>query len=955
MRIAERMQKAESRKQKAEAPLPPQAAAVAAQSEIGNRKSKIPWWLLAAVLVLVTIALYWPATGYDFVNYDDDVYVTSNVHVQNGLTWESIRWACSSSVAANWHPVTVWSHMLVCQVFGLRPWGHHFANVLLHALNAGLIFALLRQMTGATWRSLFVAALFAVHPLRVESVAWVSERKDVLSGFFGLLALIFYARYAQGRREKAETGRQNPGTRNTQHATPFYLFSLFFFALGLMSKPMLVTWPFVMLLLDYWPLRRMQNAEITDGGQRTEGRGQRSEDGNTQHATRNTQHAAQSQIANRKSQIFFPLLFEKIPFFALVALSSVVTFEVQKRAGALVASEYLPLGARAGNALLSCCRYLGKLFWPSDLAVFYGHPGQWPMGRVLLAGGLILGLSALLWVRRRRYPYLLVGWLWFLGTLVPVIGLVQVGQQAMADRYTYIPSLGVLILAIWGACELVQGKAEGRRQKTEDRGQRSEDSNTQHATRNTPQSPILLWVAGATAIVLFGALTRQQIGHWAESEALFRHALQVTGGNARIHNNLATVLEEKGQIDEAIRQFQEAIRLNSDYPDYHNNLGVALDKKGEFDEAIRQYEEALRLKPDYADAHNNLGYTLDKKGQSDEAIRHYQAAIRLKPEQADTHSNLGVALDKKGEFDEAIRQYQAAIRLKPEQADAYNNLGDALVRKGEIDEAIRQFQEAIRLRPNYADAHNNLGNALDKKGQSDAALRQFQEAIRLKPDHADGYYNFGIALGRKGQIDEAILQFQAAIRLKPDHAEGHYNLGIALSKKGRIDEAMREYQAALRLRPNYSAAHKSLGNAFDKKGQTDEAIRQFQEAIRLKPDDADAHNNLGNALDKIGQSDESIRQYQAALRLKPDRAEGHYNLGLALGKKGQSDEAIRQFQEALRLKPDFAEAHCNLGTASYQQGRTGEAIREFQEALRLKPDYADARRNLDAALAAKAK
>jgi Flp pilus assembly protein TadD len=619
-------------------------------------RSHIPVWLIAVLLVLVTIALYWPATGYGFVNYDDDVYVTANAHVQHGLTWESIKWACLNSVAANWHPVTVWSHMLVFQAFGLKPWGHHFTNALLHALNAGLIFALLQQMTGARWRSLFVAVLFAVHPLRVESVAWVSERKDVLSGFFGLLALIFYARHTHGRRQNTEGRTQKPAASNAQpshvsrftfHASSYYLLSLFCFALGLMSKPMLVTWPFVMLLLDYWPLGRMQNAKAPD----------------THHAPRTTHHAsqltAQSQIAKRKSQILFPLLVEKIPFFALAALASFMTFVVQQHGGAMKGAEKLALGVRSGNALISCCRYLRKLFWPSDLVVFYWRPGQWPLGKVLLAGGLILGLSVLLWMQRRRFPVLLVGWLWFLGTLVPVIGLVQVGQQAMADRYTYIPSLGVLILAIWGACEL---------------------------TRRWQYQVMALSLAGCAAIVLCLALTRQQIGHWTDSEALFRHALAVT------ENNYVA----------------------------HKFLGDALDKRGRIDEAIGQYQQSLRLKPDDALVCNNLGVALDKQGQTEDAISQYREVIRLEPDRPFPHYNIGNALLKQGRIDEAIDQYQQAIRLKPDYADAHNNLGNALINKGQLDAAIDQYQQAIRLKPDHADATNNLAKALELKSESGA-------------------------------------------------------------------------------------------------------------------------------------------------------------------------------------------------------------------------------------------
>ena len=640
--------------------------------------SGFPVWLMAALLVLVTIAIYWPVMRHDFVNYDDNLYVTANVHVQNGLTLENIKWACFNPVSRNWHPLTMWSHMVDCQLFGLKPWGHHLTSVLLHALNTALVFLLLRSMTGAFWRSALVAALFGLHPLHVESVAWVAERKDVLSTCFGLLSLIFYARY--GRKRLAAEDRDVKARGVPALRLLDYLLALIFFALGLMSKPMLVTWPFVMLLLDYWPLERFKPASA------------------------------------------WRLLTEKIPFFALAAAVSVVTFVVQKRGGAVIAAETLPLGARSGNALISYCRYLGKLFWPTDLAVFYPHPGYWPLAKVLLAGGLIVGISVLLFVQRRRYPFLLMGWLWFCGTLVPVIGLVQVGGQAMADRYTYIPSLGVLVLAVWGVYEL---------------------------TKSWHYRVVALSVAGSTAVVLCLALTRQQLGYWKDSEALFRHALEVTENNYLAHLNLGSALDEKGQIDEAIREFQEAIRLKPDYALAHNNLGIALDRKGQIDEAISQFQEAIRLKPDYAEAHNNLG----------------------------------MALVKKGQIDEAIREFQEAIRLKPDYAEAHNNLGMALVRKGQIDEAIREFQEAIRLKPDYAEAHNNLGIALDKEGQIDEAIREFQEAIRLKPDYALAHSNLGIALVRKGQIDEAIREFQEAIRLKPDFAEAHNNLARALAMK----------------------------------------------------------------------------------------------------------------------------------------------------------------------------
>ena len=637
---------------------------------------------MAALLVLVTIALYWPATGHEFVNYDDKQYVLDNTHVISGLTLENARWAFGNGYAANWHPVTWLSHMLDCQLFGLSPWGHHLTNVLLHAINAALVFALLQQMTGSPLRSLFVAALFAVHPLRVESVAWVAERKDVLSGFFGLLALIFYVRYTRRRSsvEGREPKAQGVPALAPRPATLDYVLALCFFALGLMSKPMLVTWPFVMLLLDYWPLGRFKP-----------GRTPR-------------------------------LLTEKILFLALAAAESVVTFAVQKRGGSVMAAENLPLIARGGNALVSYCRYLGKLFWPTDLAVFYPHPGHWPVAKVLLAGGLLLGISVLLFVQRRRSPASLMGWLWFIGTLVPVAGLLQVGDQAMADRYTYIPSLGVLIVAIWGAYEL---------------------------TRGWRHHVIALPVAGSVAIVLCMVLTRQQLGYWKDSEALFRHALEVTEDNYIAHNGLGVALYKKGQVDEAIGHYREAVRLEPNDSLARDNLGLALVTNGQIDEAISQHQEALRLKPDNAGAHYNLGNALARKGQIDGAISQFQESLRLKPDDAAVHNNLGNALARKGQIDEAISQIQEAIRLQPAEAEAYYNLGNAFVRRGQIDEAISQYEKANHLKPDDADAHSNLGVALYRKGRNEEAITQFREALRLKPDHTAARRGLNSLLGTK--------------------------------------------------------------------------------------------------------------------------------------------------------------------------------------------------------------
>jgi tetratricopeptide (TPR) repeat protein len=430
--------------------------------------------------------------------------------------------------------------------------------------------------------------------------------------------------------------------------------ALVFLALGLMSKPMLVTWPFVMLLVDYWPLNRVRSAEC---------------------GVRNFPRSLKM------------LVLEKIPFFALAAAASVVTYLVQKSAGAVASIATMPPELRLENALISYCRYLRKIFWPVDLAVFYPFPRHWPEWGVILAIVLLVVLSAL-FLRQRRYPFLLTGWLWFIGILVPVIGLVQAGAQSLADRYVYIPSIGVFILVVWGATEL---------------------------TRGCRYRAPLLSAAGLAAVGLCLVLTSRQLRFWQDGEALFRHSLTVTGDNWIANDNLGYALLRKDRIPEAISQFQTAIRLQPDYADAHNNLGDALQKNNQIDAATREFMEAIRCKPGLAVAHYNLGLVLRQQGRIDEAIGEYQEAIRLNPDYVDAHNNLGFALLKRNRVDDAIGQFQEALRLRPFYFEAHNNLGIALINQGHVDEAISQFQEVVRLNPDYAPGQDNLAQALKIK------------------------------------------------------------------------------------------------------------------------------------------------------------------------------------------------------------------------------------------------
>jgi protein O-mannosyl-transferase len=659
--------------------------------------------LLSALLFVLVGATFFPVMGNGFVNFDDPLYVTENVHVKHGLTWENVKWAAGAVVDSNWHPLTLLSHMLDCQLFGLKPWGHHLTSVLLHATNTVLLFLLLKRMTAKPGRSFFVAALFGLHPLHVESVAWVAERKDVLSTLFGLLALLAYAKYAEGSRMPAGTGRPKA----------FFGLALVFFALGLMAKPMLVTLPCVLLLMDYWPLGRW-NGETA-----------------------------------RK------LIWEKWPFYALAAVECVVTLVVQGKSGTVIGWMALPFALRLENSLLAYVRYLGKFFYPADLCVYYPHPRSWPLGEILFAAVVLAVLSVLAIRLRRRQPWLLAGWLWFVGTLVPVIGLVQVGQQSMADRYTYFPLIGIFVLAAWGACELAGSR---------------------------PAAFVLSTTASAI-VVSCVVLTRAQIYWWSDSELLFRHAIAITENNALAHNNLGAAMETEGRFGEAVVEYRKALAVWPDNAPFHCNLGVALDRQGHPDEAISQFQEAIKDDPNYANAHDNLGRALNRKGRADEAVVEFQKTLRINPDVPDTHCNLGHSLDLLGRFDEAISQFQQALKLDPDLADAHANLGVTFGHKGLLDAAVRELQAAARLDPASEDIRYNLGNALVRNGQWDEAITQFQAALKLQPNDAATYNNLGTVLYRTKHLDEAIGEFQKALKLKPDYTEARQNLDTALRVK----------------------------------------------------------------------------------------------------------------------------------------------------------------------------
>jgi tetratricopeptide (TPR) repeat protein len=609
---------------------------------------------ICLALILTTLVAYWQVRNCNFINYDDPLYVSENEHVRDGITRDGIIWAFTTS-HFYWHPLTWLSHMLDCQLFGLNPGRHHLVNLLFHIINALLLFGVLKQMTGAVWQSAFVAAAFALHPIHVESVAWIAERKSTLSTMFWMLTMAAYWRYVKG------------------HCVSWYLLTLFVFALGLLVKPMLVTLPFVLLLLDYWPLGRIKS---------------------------------QIEKADDRHVLYY-LIREKIPFFVLSAVSSIITFVILQTRGA---KDFHTLSSniRIANALVCYVRYIGKMIWPSNLALFYPHPGyKLPMSQGVVTGLLLAGITILVIRLAPRYKYLPVGWLWYLGTLIPVIGLVQVGDQAMADHFVYLPSLGIFMMVGWGAANL---SAKWRHQN------------------------ILLAISGVTVLGALLMCTRMQVRYWRDGVTVFQHSLQITGDNGVAHNGLGHALQMQGKLSEAISHYRLALQLEPNIPKAHNNLANALEVQGKVDEAISHYRQAIQIAPDFAEAYFNLGNVLRTVGRADEAIANYRQAVQARPEYAKAYNNLGAVFELQGKFDEAISNYSQALRIKPNYADAHFNLARIFQFLGRLDEAIGHYRQALLGNPNDAEVHSNLGSALQLQGKFDEALAHHRQSLLIKPD-----------------------------------------------------------------------------------------------------------------------------------------------------------------------------------------------------------------------------
>jgi protein O-mannosyl-transferase len=684
--------------------------------------NKIIWQQVTAIISLIALILmvYSQVVQFGFANIDDSVYVTQNSYVLGGLSAEGLKWAFTSTFAGFWHPITWLSLMLDAQIYGSWAGGYHLTNLLLHVLSSLMLFMILHRTTGSFWRSGFVAALFALHPLHVESVVWIGERKDVLSAFLGMLTIYAYVYYIE-----------HPGIKR-------YLLILIFFLLSLMSKPMLVTIPFVLLLLDYWPLDRIsfnfKSSDVTTSDE--------------------------NSFVVSKTASVRRVILEKIPLFILIIPISMVTFFAEKKIGALSSMESLTLDMRFYNALISYIRYIEKTILPINLSVYYPHPGTWPAWQVMIAASIIILLSVLVFGKMTRYPYLTVGWLWYLGTLVPVIGLIQVGSFSMADRYTYIPLIGLFIMFVWGIPDLM---------------------------RRLPYKKAVLSFGALLLIIVFLILSWQRCKLWGDNYLLWNDVLKKYNiysiGNFKEKNTIAFAYNfrgicyaEKGNYRQAVDDYNVALKINSQYKEALNNRANAYRMIGQNDLALKDFKQIITINPKFADAYYNRGLLYLEINHLDNALADFTTAINVDPNMADYFNNRGVALRLKGEYEKSFADFNQALKLNKNFAEAYFNRGMIFQIHRRYFPAIVNYTEALRIKPTYADARFRRGTVFASLGKYDQAIKDFNHIIQIDSKHIDALKNLGIVLKNMKRYEESSIQFKKILQIKPNDPEALKNL-----------------------------------------------------------------------------------------------------------------------------------------------------------------------------------
>ncbi|HEV2319550.1 MAG TPA: tetratricopeptide repeat protein, partial [Verrucomicrobiae bacterium] len=690
----------------------------------------------AAICLFLALAV-WVVFGqtvhFHFINYDDDAIVYENPVVTRGLDVHEIaRVFTRNSGRDSWYPLTDMTHMLDWQLYGPKAGGHHLTNVLLHAATAIVLFLALHAMTSALWRSAFVAAIFAIHPLRAESVAWIAERKDVLSGLFFMLALWAWFRHIRRAPSPLMPGSQVGNALaavNPARWTAGYYWALAFFVFGMLSKATIVTFPIILLVLDIWPLGRLS------------------------------------------SSVLSKLVSEKWPFFLLSMAGCAVTLHTQTHV--VLAANQLTYPWRFANALMAYTDYLGHVICPMGLALLYPHPPiHLSLAKLFVSVAVFLGISVGAFSARKKHPYLAAGWLWYLVAFFPVIDIMQIGDQTRADRYTYLPQIGLLIMIAWGTPALF---------------------------RRLPFQRIILTCAGGSVLVALSADAYIQTTYWKNSVSIWTRTLSLWPQSYIADCNLAIALADQGDVAGAVVHFNRALRINPLDAKSINNLGKILISQGNLDAAIQDFQRALKLEPDNVRVLNNLGVALAAEGKVNEAVQDLEKSLRLIPEDADTYYDLGNIYASRAEYADASLYYQQALHINPDFAEAHCNLGLALARLGKLGDAIHEYEQAIRFKPRYLDALNDLGGALTARGDMDAAAGCYRRVLELKPADPNTLNNLGVILARQGQLDSAVKEFNQAIQLNPSDPSSYNNLAIALASQGKMSEAIEHLQQALVL------------------------------------------------------------------------------------------------------------------------------------------------------------
>ncbi|MDP3919340.1 MAG: tetratricopeptide repeat protein [Candidatus Omnitrophota bacterium] len=743
--------------------------------------------VLLGLLLVVTAVVFGRTLTHDFINYDDIAYVTGNERVQEGLTLKNIEWAFTTKSISNWHPLTWLSHMLDCNLFGLNAGGHHFSSLLLHLANVLLVFLLFLRMTGDAGKSFFVAAMMGWHPLHVESVAWVAERKDVLSAFLGLLACHAYVKYAA-----------SPGAKRD------YGWTMLWFALGLTAKPMLVTLPFVFVLFDIWPLRRI---------------------------------CAGRELASQAAGCFV----EKIPLFILTAVSCVITYEAQHTGGAMIPVAVHGLAERTANSVVAYASYLGKTLWPLKLGILYPLPPEIQVLKVLLSATVLAAVTFLVLINLKARPYAAVGWFYFLGTLVPVIGLVQVGEQAMADRYMYLPIIGLAVLGAWAVPDLLA---------------------------RVPGAQKVIRPAVVAVLAVLAVLTFRQAGYWQNSEKLLAHTLEVTDNNPVVHYNMGHALVTVGKYPEAIEHLKDAVRIDPRYLAAYEALGVSYSRNGDLSQALAVFQDLKTKKADHPKLEYQLGHVLKKMGKFDLAMGHFEKAIEQDPKDADALIQIAEIYGDRGEDEKAAEIYDIVRRLDPKNPAIFNEVAMAYTENGDYDKAVDLFERGVEKRPFNADLRFNLGVTYAHMGRRELARGSFARAVSLDNAHVEALTGLGVLAYEDGDYERAVELYKKATQIRSDMGVAYYNLGLAHSKLGVDAEALAAYRQAEQTGYTPAKLYSSMGHILNNMKQYSEAKEQLENAVKTEPDNYRAQYQLGVACAETGDRAGLERSIQILRRLK---------------------------------------------------------------------------------------